>query len=110
MDDLPNDADGDALRRLIADGSDLNREMEIDFAMAIPDQDAGIQFAPLAEKLGFRTSVYVDEDSGEWTCYCSKRIVPSYTTMIEIQNSLAKLGEPFAAYPDGWGSFGNRDS
>jgi hypothetical protein len=32
---LPNDADGDALRRLRATGSDLSRDMEIDFAVDI---------------------------------------------------------------------------
>ena len=35
-DNLPHDADGDAVRRLIATGSDLTKEMEIDFAVDAP--------------------------------------------------------------------------
>jgi hypothetical protein len=35
-DQLPLDSDGDALRRLLATGSDLSKELEIDFAMLFP--------------------------------------------------------------------------
>jgi hypothetical protein len=45
IDNLPNDSDGDALRRLIRTGSDLSKEMEIDFAVDVPDRNAGLAFA-----------------------------------------------------------------
>jgi hypothetical protein len=44
---LPNDADGDALRRLRATGSDFSREMEIDFAVDVPEQRTGMAFASI---------------------------------------------------------------
>lgn len=36
----PNDADGDALRRVAGAGSDMSKPMDIDFAVAAPDEDA----------------------------------------------------------------------
>ncbi|MCG8435309.1 MAG: ribonuclease E inhibitor RraB [Gammaproteobacteria bacterium] len=36
----PNDADGDALRRIAADGSDMTKPMEVDYHVAAPDQSA----------------------------------------------------------------------
>jgi regulator of RNase E activity RraB len=108
-DDLPADSDGDALRRLIADGSDLSKEMEIDFAMAVPDREAGEAFAVVARQIGFVTDVYLDSD-GKWTCYCTRIMIPSYDAMIDTQETLADIGRPFDAVPDGWGSFGNADS
>lgn len=106
-DDLPRDSDGDALRRLIATGSDLSKAMEIDFAMDVPDQVTGLAFASAAEALGYRTSVNLGNASGRWTCYCTRTMVPSHEAVIEVQKNLEKLGKPYNAVPDGWGSFGN---
>jgi hypothetical protein len=54
---LPDDADGDALRRLVADGSDLSRAMKIDFAVDVPHGQAARAFAESAERHGFRVTV-----------------------------------------------------
>jgi hypothetical protein len=105
--DLPRDSDGNALRRLTAHGSDLSKEMVIDFAMDVPDQDSGLAFAAIAEPLGFETDVCQDSVTRRWTCYCSRTMIPSYDTIISVQRTLENLGRPCNAQPDGWGSFGN---
>ena len=107
IDDLPHDSDGDALRRLVATGSDLSKEMEIDFTVDIPNREAGEAFASVVGPLGFRADVDQDDKSGRWTCYCSRTMIPSYDAIIEIQNTLENIGRPYNAKPDGWGSFGN---
>lgn len=104
---LPNDSDGDALRRLVATGSDLSKEMEIDFAVDVPDRDTGLAFAAIAAPLGFRTNVDQGDATGRWTCYCSRKMVPTYDAIVSIQGTLEKVGRPYNAKPDGWGSFGN---
>jgi hypothetical protein len=109
IDELPRDSDGDALRRLAATGSDLSREMEIDFAVDIPDQNTGLAFASAVNSLGFRTSVDQDSQTGRWTCYCSRTMVPTYDAMIAVQKTLGDIGRLYNAKPDGWGSFGNAD-
>ena len=38
--DFPYDADGDALRRLVDDGSDLTKPMCVEFQVAVPDEAA----------------------------------------------------------------------
>jgi hypothetical protein len=108
-DSLPTDSDGDALRRLIATGSDLSKEMEIDFAMDVPDQQSGHAFAKVADAIGFRADVTKNCDGDRWTCYCSRTMIPSYDAIIEVQRTLEELGRPYNAKPDGWGSFGNSD-
>lgn len=109
MDDLPHDSDGDALRRLASAGSDLSKEMEVDFAVDVPDRNAGLAFAAAAEASGFRTAVDQDSDTNEWTCYCSRNLIPSYTTIVALQHTLGVIGIPYNAVPTGWGSFGNAD-
>ena len=104
---FPNDADGDALRSLVQTGSDLSKSMDIDFAVAVPDQASGFSFALAARNLGFVTSVEQDTETGEWTCYCTRTMVPSYEHIVSMQRSLEEVGRPYNAVPDGWGTFGN---
>jgi hypothetical protein len=107
MADMPNDATGDALRRLAATGSDLSRPMEIDFVVAVPSEAVGRQVARRVEPLGFRVSVKQDSDEGPWSCYCTKTIVPSYSDVVAIENQLDAIGRELGGYADGFGSFGN---
>jgi hypothetical protein len=104
---LPLDSDGDALRQLVAHGSDLSKEMDIDFAVSVPDQKSGLAFAVAVEPMGFRTKVSKHDATNKWTCYCSQVMMPSYEAIVETQMMLEELGKPYNAIPDGWGTFGN---
>ena len=108
QDHFPNDADGDALRRFVDDGSDLSKPMFINFQVAVPDENAAKGLADVAWKLGYRVEIYESpECSLPWTCECSTRTLVSYDGVIAIQEELARLAKPFGGHPDGWGSFGN---
>ena len=105
---FPNDADGDALRRIIFDGSDLSKPIYIDFQVAVPDEVSAEALAAVARNLGYRVSVYDSPKcSLPWTCECSTRMLATYESVIAIQKELAELGEQFSGVIDGWGSFGN---
>lgn len=105
--DYPDDADGDALRRLVDDGSDLSQPMGIDFAVAVPDEKAGHALASLAASRGYRAELSQDEETGEWTCSCTRFMVASYETLVAAQAELDAMARPLGGYADGWGSFGN---
>lgn len=106
--DFPNDADGDALRRLLNHGSDFTKPMTVDFQVAVPDETAANGLAGVVDKLGYRVRVYASQEcSLPWTCECSTRMLAGYDGVIAIQAELARLAKPFDGYPDGWGSFGN---
>src|SRR5579884_4006794 len=93
MNELPNDSDGNALRQLEADGSDLSRPMAIDFAVAVPSEETGRFVAEKVSSLGFKPDVYYDVDSDTWTCYCTKTLVPTHDAMVAIQKQLEELGK-----------------
>jgi hypothetical protein len=105
--DYPDDADGDALRRLASDGSDLSQPMDIDFAVAVPDEETGKAVVLLAAARGYRPAVSQDDETGEWTCNCSRLMVPSYEALLAAQAELDELARSVGGYVDGWGSFGN---
>jgi hypothetical protein len=110
-DSFPSDADGDALRRIANDGSDMAKPMFLNFQVAVPDEASAKALADVAWKLGYRVSVYdTAECSLPWTCECSTRMLASYTNVIAIQDELARISADFGGYPDGWGTFGNGPS
>jgi hypothetical protein len=105
--DYPQDADGDALRRVARDGSDMSRAMDIDFAVAVPNEESGLAIAEIVRARGYRPDVSRDDESGDWTCYCTRSMVPTYDAIIAVQNELDALVKPLGGYSDGWGTFGN---
>ncbi len=107
MSSFPNDADGDALRRVEDAGADMSRVMEIDFHIAIPDKRAGEQIAVDAISMGYSTKIWQDEEDGEWTLECSKAMHATYDGVVNCQNELEEIARPFNGYTDGWGTFGN---
>ena len=114
-DGYPNDSDGDALRRVANDGSDMSRPMLIDFHVAMPDESAARALADVAAKLGYHVEIYNSpgcedgpDDELPWTCQCSTRMVATYDGVIAAQQELSELSAPLDGCPDGWGTFGNR--
>ena len=107
MTSFPDNADGDALRRLTESGADMTSPMVIDFAVAIPDESTGRAIALKAIEIGYKTSVNQDSESSEWTCYCSKAMFPTYEDVLNCQLELDKIAVAYGGFADGWGTFGN---
>jgi hypothetical protein len=104
--DYPDDADGDALRRVAQDGSDMSKPMDIDFAVAAPDEDSSNAIAQAARVQGYRTDVHRGDD-GKWSCYCTRTMIATYDEVVRVQAELDALSRPLGGHADGWGTFGN---
>lgn len=107
MHQFPDNDTGDALNQFQENGFDLSRPMDIDFFIAVPSRKAGNQVAMEAAKIGFKVSVEKDEESKEWTCYCTKTLIPEYFEVVRIEEELSSIAEPYGGYSDGFGSYGN---
>jgi len=105
--DYPKDDDGDVLRLLAKHGADMSRTMDIDFQIAVPDEKSGVSIAELATERGYKTTLYQDEESGEWTCECTKSMLATYDTVTLGQKELNQIAQPYNGKCDGWGSCGN---
>lgn len=103
--DFPNDADGDALRRLRDDGSDLSKPHQIDFHVVVPNESAGSAVCIEAEKLGFKAKLVQDNATLDWTCWCTKTIVPDYSEIVQVESQLDVVARAVGGHTDGWGAF-----
>lgn len=105
--DLPNDADGDAIRRVFDGGSDPRRPMVLDFHIAAPSREVAERVSDAAASLSYHTKASTDECGENWTVTCSTRTLLTHRAVIAMQAELYNLAEPLGARVDGWGTWGN---
>ena len=85
---------------------DLSKPMEIDFFVAVPSKKSGNIVAEKIRNMGFKINVEQDDETGEWTCYCTKTLIPEYSEVVKIEKELTSIAQPYGGYADGFGSYG----
>jgi len=85
----------------------MSMPLDIDFMVAMPSQVAADELAKLVAQRGYEPSVECDEETQQWTCYCKKRMVPSYEAIVGAQAELDELSASLGGHSDGWGTLGN---
>jgi hypothetical protein len=119
MANLPNDADGDALARLAAQGADLSQPLLLDFAVLATDERSAHAIKAALVQHGYEAVIEYDEgepdeegdidadDEGfdpSWTVLAQKRMVPTYDDIVRIQAELDRIAAPLGGRSDGWGT------
>ena len=101
----PNDANGDALRRMEDAGDDLTRPRNIDFTVVFPDEDGAKQFANELHARGYETSVEFTKADEEfpWDVVVVKHMIPTHEGIGAFENLLEHAASSFGGHNDGWG-------
>ena len=102
---IPNDADGAALQSLYKDGLNFKKPQSVEFFVAVPDQATGEKLSLVLKGEGFNCFLEQDDETEEWACSCSKRMLLNYNELTKIQKQLDNLSKPHGGYSDGWGVF-----
>jgi glycerate-2-kinase len=104
---FPDDANGDALRRMEAEGDDLTRPRNIDFAVGFADQSSAERFAEHFRKLGHEVSVEKagTDQSHQWDVIVAKHMVPSHEGITGFESLLQSIADRWGGQNDGWGCF-----
>jgi hypothetical protein len=105
----PDDADGDALRRIAEHGSNMDEPMKIEFSIDVPSELAGIAVAERATTLGYEPDLFHDDESDRWSVYCGKQMLANYENVVSSQLELNKIAAEHDSHCDGWLTRGNRD-
>ena len=108
----PDDASGDALRRMEAKEDDLSRPRNIDFTVVFPDENAAKQFANHFRALGHTVSVEPAGTVPEFSrdVLVVKHMAPSYQEIAAFEASLQRVADTLGGHNDGWGCFSERSS
>ena len=107
---FPNDANGDVLRRMAADGADLTSPRVIDFEHCFPTETSARRFFDVVRRERLEASVIPpDEDESLWQVQCRKRMVPTHAAIADTEQRLARIAEEYGGCADGWGTLSNPD-
>lgn len=106
--DYPKDADGEALRRVAAEGNDMTEPMDIDYIVVTPTEQAAFLAATVVTQRGYSFEISFDEEYQDWICYCTKCMIPDHATIVACQSELDAICKPFGGYSDGWRTDGNQ--
>jgi hypothetical protein len=116
----PDDADGNALARLAAQGADMSQPMHLEFAVAAPNDASAQAIEAALVRDGYEAHAEFDEgepdEDGDvdpddeefgpaWTVYVDITMVPKYDEVLRIQAELDRIAVPLGGRSDGWGAF-----
>jgi Regulator of ribonuclease activity B len=90
---FPNDANGDALGRMEAQGDDLTRPRNVDFNVVFPDAGAAEEFSKHFRALGHEVSVEATETDQDfpWNVVVVKHMMPTYDGIGTFENLLQSV-------------------
>ncbi len=102
--ELPDDADGAALKRLADDGVSLGESREVDFSIWLNDREEAYRVQQLLDGKGYRFRVYQVRMSGRWSIDCTRVVRLGYEAIVAAQNELNADLAPLGLVCDGWGT------
>jgi hypothetical protein len=111
IDDLPTDADGNAIRGVLSRGSIASEPMLVDFQIGCCSREIAEQIAEAVPESRYSTKIYTDDEDPDsiepWTVESSRDMVITYDGVIQFQNELTEIATKFGCICEAWGTFGN---
>ena len=101
----PSDDNGDALRRLEAEGDDLSRPRDIDFNVVFPDATKAEEFAKQFRQNGYEATVRLARvvETHPWEVLVVKNMVPTHSGITLFEQELQHSANALGGRNDGWG-------
>jgi hypothetical protein len=105
MIEIPDDENGDVLRRMVARGDDLSRPRIVDFTHVFATEaTAGAFFAKAkAEGLFAVVEMTGTAEGLPWDVVIEHALAPSHAAVTTLELRLAAMAESFGGRADGWG-------
>ncbi len=103
----PDGDNGDALRRMEAQGDNLSLPRNIDFSVVFPNESAAARFVDQFREQGYEASMEFGETVKElpWDVIIVKHMVPSHQEISDFETILQDVADKLGGRNDGWGSF-----
>lgn len=100
---IPDDENGEVLRRMFDDGDDLTLPREIDFHLVFGEEAQARGFATQAAELpDLLLSVPEVDEEGIWMVTASRHMPATHAGITALEQQLALVAQAFQGYPDGW--------
>ena len=106
---LPNDENGNVLRRMLEDGDDLSKARTIDFCFIFPERGQALAFAEMVDDRELEVCISYNEERNLWDAIVKRHMVPTHRDITAFEVSLASQAESVGGEADGWGCFAQKE-
>ena len=102
---IPDDENGEVLRRMVDDGDDLERPRPIDFFHVFAEESDAQDFAAAAGALADLVveGPDFDDDDGIWEVSATRVMAARHAAITALETELSDLAARYRGYSDGWG-------
>ena len=101
---IPNDDNGDVLRRMFARGDDLSKPRDIDFNHVFDSEHDALRFCEASKRVGFdRVNCRYWEEGSAWDVLVKVFMIPRHAEITETELKLDLLARESDGRADGWG-------
>lgn len=107
---FPDDASGDAFRRLVDAGDDLTQPRMVDFCFAFAERRQALAFAEDIDDRDVEVCICYYEERYMWQAIVKRYMVPTYQDITAIESALGARAEHVGGEPDGWGCMAVKDT
>ena len=107
IENIPDDVDGDVLRRMRANGDSLTQSRPINFSVLFPTQDAARRFCDVMED--YDVAVTCESLDDDWDVTVTRDMVPDHAAITGMEHWITIHAEPLGGGNDGWGCFNMED-
>lgn len=104
--EFPDDADGDALRRIAEAGADMSRPMRVEFQVDASSRCDAEAIERLATARGYDAHTFEDDD-GSLCVILAVLMVANYEGVVSRQAEITDFVRSFGTHCDSWGTWGN---
>ena len=101
--EIPNDTNGDVLRRMIQNGDDLTKSRMIDFHHVFPERRQALGFAEMVDDKELVVSISHRKTRDSWDVNVQRMMVPTHQDITAFELALAAKAELLGGEADGWG-------
>jgi len=106
---IPNDANGDVLRRMLRDGDDLSKPRMIDFCHIFPERRQALAFADIIDDPELEVAISYYKERDLWQVTVRRHMAPTHRDIAEFELSLAPKAQSVGGEADGWGCLVHKD-
>lgn len=100
---IPNDVNGDVLRRLISNGDNLTEPRMVDFCHIFPDRRQALAFAEIVDDKELEVCISYNRVRDRWDAIVKRYMVPTHGGITAFESVLAAHAKSVGGQADGWG-------
>lgn len=101
--DIPDDENGDVLRRMIRNGDDLSIARPVNFEQIFPDKPQAFSFLASASDFDRKVALSWYAAFEVWNVCVTCDIAPSHSAVSRLEAQFDQLAKAHGGKADGWG-------